>query len=228
MITCPLCPGLRFSSLKFFLKHLRLTHSDTSNFHIQCNLQGCKRTFRNLKYYQNHIYAHHDTSVLDRAEEEQTTSEDSFSSSFEEHSDPNDDSLQDGSQPTSSEGEVQKAAAMWILKTRECSRIPMSVMDSIIFDVKSLFDVALDQVRQSVETVLQGSSVPEGVKKAVSSQLDETTSSSNIFRGLETQHQQQKYFRTNFKMVVSVFLLLPTFTVLILCNIHRIGKKDKL
>lgn len=158
-ITCPLCPGLRFSSVKFFLKHLRLTHSDMPNFHIQCNLQGCKRTFRNLKYYQNHIFAHYDTSVLDGTEEiveEMTTTEnpqDCFSDGSDEH-DPIDDSFQESSLPRSGEGELQKAAAMWILKTRECNRIPMSVIDSIIFDVQSLFDAALGQMRQSVETPL--------------------------------------------------------------------------
>ena len=203
-ITCPLCPGLKFSSVKFFLKHLRLTHSDTPNFHIQCNLQGCKRTFRNLKYYQNHIFAHHDTSVLNGAQgviEQMTTSEESFSAASDEHNPP-DDSFQESNLPKSRE-ELQKAAAMWILKTRECNRIPMSVMDSIIFDVQSLFDVALGQMRQSVETILQRSSIPQGVMEAVSSELNEHSTSAKIFHGLETQHQQQKYLRTNFNLVVS-------------------------
>ena len=87
-ITCPLCPGLKFSSVKFFLKHLRLTHSDMPNFHIQCNLQGCKRTFRNLKYYQNHIFAHHDTSVLNGSQEvieQMTTNENPHEESFQQH-----------------------------------------------------------------------------------------------------------------------------------------------
>ena len=208
-ITCPLCPGLKFSSVKFFFKHLRLTHSDMPNFHIQCNLQGCKRTFRNLKYYQNHIFAHHDTSVLNGSQEviEQMTTnenphEESFSAASDEHN-PADDSFQESIRTKSREGEVQRAAAMWILKTRECNRIPMSVMDSIIFDVQSLFDVALGQMRQSVETILQGNSIPQGVTEAALSQLNEHSTSANIFHGLETQHQQQKYLRTYFNLVVS-------------------------
>ena len=208
-ITCPLCPELKFSSVKFFLKHLRLTHSDTPNFHIQCNLQGCKRTFRNLKYYQNHIFAHHDTSVLNGAQgviEQMATSEESFSAASDEHN-PTDDSFQESNLPKSRE-ELQKAAAMWILKTRECNRIPMSVMDSIIFDVQSLFDVALGQMRQSVETILQRSSIPQGVMEAVSSELNEHSTSAKIFHGLETQHQQQKYLRTNFNLVVTLFAII--------------------
>ena len=59
MITCPLCPGSQFVHVRLFLKHLRLTHSDNRGFAIQCSLQGCKRTFSNLKVYTNHIHAFH-------------------------------------------------------------------------------------------------------------------------------------------------------------------------
>lgn len=34
---------------------------------------------------------------------------------------------------------IRKAAALWILKTREVHKIPLSVMDNIISDVQALF-----------------------------------------------------------------------------------------
>ena len=35
---------------------------------------------------------------------------------------------------------LQDAAARWILKTSECHKVPQSVMDNIISDVRGLFD----------------------------------------------------------------------------------------
>ena len=42
------------------LTHIRLEHADQLNFRIQCNLQGCKRTFKKFTVYRNHIYHYHD------------------------------------------------------------------------------------------------------------------------------------------------------------------------
>ena len=55
--------------------------------------------------------------------------------------DDTDDGIQD---PLSSESHfstIQKAAALWILKIRETHRIPQSVMESIIKDIESLYQV---------------------------------------------------------------------------------------
>lgn len=45
--------------------------------------------------------------------------------------------------------QLQKAAATWILKTHELHRIPLSVMDSIIQDVQSLYAIALSSFEWS-------------------------------------------------------------------------------
>ena len=45
-------------------------HADSGSFNIQCNLQGCSRTFRNFYTYQNHIHAYHDTSSLELTSEQ--------------------------------------------------------------------------------------------------------------------------------------------------------------
>ena len=64
MLTCPMCGGVSFSAFHQFMTHMRLIHADEPQFMIQCNLQGCQRTFRNFSVYRNHVYAFHDTSML--------------------------------------------------------------------------------------------------------------------------------------------------------------------
>ena len=47
------------------MTHIRLVHADDPHFIIQCSFQGCTRTFRKFTVYRNHVYACHDTTVLD-------------------------------------------------------------------------------------------------------------------------------------------------------------------
>ena len=209
MITCPLCPGTSFSTVQTLLKHIRITHSDRADFLIQCNLQGCKRTFRNFKSYENHIHTFHDLGALDvespaASNESELEGGDNidpgasavYNSSPEETGELIDVNL-------SPESQLQRAAATWILKTRECHRIPVSVMDAIISDVQSLFQLALGEMQSRIRSQLEGAGVPELSIQAITRDVGEQSPYGNIFRGLETQHQQLRYFRSNFRLVVS-------------------------
>lgn len=97
---------------------------------------------------------------------------------------------------------IQRAAATWILKTRERHRIPLSVMDSLIYDVQSLFDIIVSNLSSQVQDCLQNSDVSQGVVESVGSMFHSYPS---VFTGLQTQQQQLSYFRRNFNFVVSVY-----------------------
>ena len=63
-------------------------HADTSSFNIQCNLQGCSRTFKNFKTYKTHIYAYHNTTSFELTSEqcgEETREEDRDDSAQSDH-----------------------------------------------------------------------------------------------------------------------------------------------
>lgn len=89
---------------------------------------------------------------------------------------------------------MRKAAALWILKTREVHKTPLSVMDNIISDVQGLLQSALAHLYQHTKNIL-----PEN--EAVDLALSESSPFIDIFAGLKTQ-QQLNYFRDEFKMVV--------------------------
>ena len=141
MVSCCLCIS-RFHSLSLLLTHIRLEHADQPNFHIQCHLQGCQRTFKKFTAYRNHIYQYHDTLSLD--DEPNVNSED-------DNTDPADTLFDEDFQHESTStakhkslclsiDKLQDAAVCWILKTSECHKVPQSVMDDIISDVRGLFD----------------------------------------------------------------------------------------
>lgn len=66
VLICPICVGVRVAALHQLMTHIRVMHADEPQFMIQCNLQGCKRTFRKFTVYRNHVYAFHDTSTVDQ------------------------------------------------------------------------------------------------------------------------------------------------------------------
>ena len=137
MVVCSLCAS-HFPSLSFLLTHIRLVHADQPNFQIQCNMQGCSRTFRKFTVYRNHLYQFHDTQTLECTTITETEDDDS-SPLIEDTGEGELISTEIKSSSGISCKSLQTAAARWILKTSECHKIPQSVMDGIITDLDSLF-----------------------------------------------------------------------------------------
>ncbi len=207
MITCPLCVR-SFVNIKCLLKHIRLTHADTRGFHIQCNLQGCKRTFRNFHTYRNHVYTWHDTTDFGHPDGEEESTVVNLSDTLGAGAGDGEGSEFDNQDcsvaPTepSFEATLQKAAALWILKTRELHRIPISTMNTIIVDVQSLFEVAFSEIRGRIQRKIDDGSASLDVTGLILEELSDSNPLLSIFHGLETYHQQMRFFRANFRQVV--------------------------
>ena len=86
-----------------------------------------------------------------------------------------------------------------ILKTRQKHRIPLSVMDAIICDVQSLFDIAIGELSSQIQTHLQQLGVTQEVARSIDSIF---TNFPRVFEGLQTQQQQLAFFRSNFNFIV--------------------------
>ena len=97
---------------------------------------------------------------------------------------------------------LQKAAATWILKTRESHCIPISVMESIIQDVQSLYEVALTQLSGRVQSILHDAGVTPSTRAMVAKEFTDGTYT-HLFTGLNTNAEQMTYYKNNFNFVVS-------------------------
>ena len=90
------------------------------------------------------------------------------------------------------EKSLQQAAAVMILKTREKHKIPLSVVDSIVNDVQSLFDSAKTTLSAQIHTYLESC----GASKEVAEGIDQLIKNSpGVFEGLKTQQQQLCFCR---------------------------------
>ena len=99
--------------------------------------------------------------------------------------------------------QLQEAAALWLLKTREMHRLPLSVMDTLIEDIESLIHAAINCIKQCTIMKLRDGSASETLIRNVSDEFSLVDSHLSLFNGLKSQHQQQNFFRTRFNLVVS-------------------------
>ena len=211
MLSCQICGALNLPTLSMLLSHIKIMHACEPGFSVQCNLQGCKRTFRNFSTFRNHVYTFHDeqaaaNSNLDVVDVPPLSSDvDSDNdTSCDEDVDCDQDSGLPNAESAVSEEVLQRSAALWILKTRDTHRIPQSVIDGIIADLSSLFECSLAGIASKVRCSLADKGVTDNVLKSVLTHLDVDSPFSDIFRGLKTHHQQLKYFKEEFNLIVSV------------------------
>lgn len=97
---------------------------------------------------------------------------------------------------------MKDAAAKWILKIREGHRIPQSVMESIVSGASSLFQLALNGLKQTLQSKLQDAQVSASTSSLVMECLDHEDQYTRVFRGLETTYRQNSYIRSHFPFVV--------------------------
>ena len=71
-------------------------------------------------------------------------------------------SFSDTSSPVISDEDMKRAAALWILKTRELHRIPQSVMDEMLGDIQSLFQMSLSGISERIRATLSEASIVFG------------------------------------------------------------------
>lgn len=74
----------------------------------------------------------------------------------------------------------------------------------MIGDFQSLHEVAMTSCRQKVERALTGTGISEDIIASAMVHMTEESPFMNIFRGLQTQHQQLTYFRRHFGLVVGI------------------------
>ena len=205
MLFCPHCAS-QAKTLSDLLKHIRATYSSDPSIVFQCNLQGCKRTFKTFHSFQNHIYLYHSLSLTngDQAPQRETSlSEEEDIQGLDEPNGTCVPPASDTSLTQAPEVQLKRVAILAILKSREVHRIPMSIMDEFIADTQSLFTFAIRNIRERVSAELSAAEVAPAVIQSATQHLEEASPLVNIYHGLSTQHLQNSFLEQELNMVVS-------------------------
>ena len=106
-----------------------------------------------------------------------------------------------------------RAVAMWILKSCEIHKLPLSVMNNIVEDIQSLLDVIVGSLKTKILSQLSSfhSLSMTAVEKIVSEQFEILLS--NVFKNFRTNSLQMTFFQQHMGLVVSVTVVVHV------CNI---------
>ena len=93
-LTCPLCSSAAHIKFDYrdFCKHLRLFHAHQPGFKVPCRINGCQRSYTNLRSYQNHVSNVHNWVKDERLvfdEEECLPTNDKLCDNLDDSSDDN-------------------------------------------------------------------------------------------------------------------------------------------
>lgn len=180
------------------LNHIRLVHSSEPGFSIQCTVNGCSRTFKNFRTYQNHKARKHNYPENPPPPIDQVdlgSSVDDEDVGFQQAAA---DALNNSE---FSKDDMQSYAVRWMLKTRETRSLSRATTDGIIEDVQELVDLITESLKSRLHQVLVSKNVDEDT---ISTTIDNVFDSpvTRPFDGVMSFHQQLQYCRKNFDFVV--------------------------
>ncbi len=209
-LVCPLCPRERTSalqlSLREYLKHIQLFHSHQPGFRITCGISGCARTFQNFLTFRCHISAFHRD---DPEPTNQTDGQGTDNGSHEDHdSDPEDPDgeLSEGSSEkadlTNPMPVLQTSSALFLMKIKEELKLTQTAIQGIVEGVTGITQTRLSILQTEVNNVLEASGVSASSISGLDDLFDQDGVFGRPFLGMETQHQQHKYYTTHFQFVV--------------------------
>ena len=98
---------------------------------------------------------------------------------------------------------MQKAAAIWTLKTQEVCKLPQSTTAKIMEDVGSLYESALVNIHAHVSSLLNESGISPETIPHLSAIFSPDGVHGSLFRGLETHARQLLYYKSHLQFVVS-------------------------
>ena len=220
-LVCPICPPERTSHLKFnltkFMKHIKLFHSHQPGFSITCGLHGCLRTFKNFRTFQNHVSDYHagcDNYVNVgygggcQLEDHLTDDYDCGGDDDDAAAAGDDDGAGDSPTNQSESLTMQESTALFLMGLKEKHKLTQVALQGVIEGVTSLMQCHVDSLHTEVCQQLQLAGTPQTVIDSLECLFSENGTVGQPFAGLETQHQQLKFYRDHFNLIVSCSMII--------------------
>lgn len=176
--SCTICNRFAAGDLYAVLRHVGSTHSFEPDFQITCGVSNCSRTYKNFRSFRKHVLRMH-AHALDASYSSSSTSNMVIPSNVSADSDSDVSNEVDVLPDTDTSHsqdlhkvDLQKSAALFLLKIKEVGRISQAALNTVI----------------------------EGVTELI--QAHEHNSKLQPFRGLETEFLQRKYFENELDLLV--------------------------
>jgi hypothetical protein len=130
------------------------------------------------------------------------------------------DSRQFDLQKTSEE--VQRAAALYLLKLKDRDRVPQTVINSIVENTTDIVRINMEVLKSRLTAQLDTAGIDFNAVPGIAELFHEDSITMNPFSGLANENQQHQYYKDNLSLVVSTSDS-SNFGVICMCGHPRRG-----
>ena len=205
-------------NLSGLLKHVKLFHAHQSRFQIVCGIGGCERTYTKFRSYEVHVSSIHrfrqhvsNTSIpsevrlTGREDEQMACNVENFD--FETPHSSEDCGQGEESQNVetnvSSGSHLQKCSAQFLMRLKEKHKLTQGAVQTMIEGVTSLHQEHMHTLHSNVHKTLASKGVDSSIIQEIDSHFIKDGEYPRPFLGLETQYQQEKFYKTHLNFIVS-------------------------
>lgn len=219
-LVCPLCPLECTAHLCFdltsLLRHVKLFHAHQAGFKITCGIGGCQRTFRTFRTYENHISAMHRHQPDAVLESPSVGSRDGANDDMDVGCEVTDnlENLRQGEGARNlsadlteaSSLQLQRSCALFLMGLKEKHKLTQGALQSVIEGVTSLQQERIGVLHSMACSKLMAEGIEHSSVPGLDALFSVDGDYGRPFAGLETQHQQDKYYKTHFQFIVSTIV----------------------
>lgn len=190
MFICDFC-SYQCQNRDNYFRHLSRFHSNEPHFVVYCGKEGCGQSFRKIDSLRKHFYRRH-KETADAAEE--------IGNHEDNQDDNNDDDCFNEEEAVQN---LQRSAAKFLLQVKTEGKISGAAIKTVQSSTKALLNECMDALKKKLLAQLQ-----EGNGEfQFTQQMKESFKVDGFFSGLETDYQQNNYYKENFNLVVSTLYL---------------------
>lgn len=192
MFICSICNLFGADTYSAVLRHIGLIHRYDPGFSICCGIDYCPQTYSKYESFRSHVYRKHRSAL--HPSSSTVTNETGDGALVDSIVNNEDDSAMIDSQ--NRPPDIRTSGAKCLLKIREEYRIPQSTLDNIVQDIKGLWTLSMDSIKEKVKDLIAN---PECDSASIMNCFD----GSSPLDSLETEYLQLDYYRQNFNYLVS-------------------------
>ncbi len=148
---CPLCTCFASVKLKGVVKHVGRVHGNDANFHINCGINGCARSYKKFQSYKKHMYKCHFKVFGSSSVDAQP---DQNSDGFENYPEVDNDTNNLDNNNEQSLTYNKKLSALFLMKLSHSYKMSNTAVDGIIGDISDLLEMKIESVQSNVVAIL--------------------------------------------------------------------------
>ncbi len=198
-----MCLGFVAGSLRLLLNHMRRSHASDPNFHVLCGLDDCPRTYKRFISFRNHLIRKHSFKLTDQDDQGIGMLQNEPEIEIDDFPQMDEDTAESNEHCTQPQ-QMKENNALCLLGFKERGRVPQTVVNFFVENSIQLVRNCLEFAESKIDEKLRACGTSTEAVSGLKEIFEQDSLAMNPFNGLENEKQQSKFYKENFKLVVSL------------------------